>query len=961
MQIQHINPVCTTYWPGGAVMVKKICKSGSYKMPSQFALKNFLIIIFLLFFIFIAPNSFAAQIRITWDPNTEPDLAGYEVFYGTASQSYGTPINVGNVTSYTITGLTAGQTYFFAVRAYDSSNNESGFSNEVSGVAVEPNQNFSFTINTNISGIQFAVDGTTYSTSQTFNWVAGSSHTLSVVSPQGGAGGTRYVFGSWSDGGTQSHTITAPSANTTYTANFGTQYNLTTSVSPAGGGTISPSGTGWYSGGQTVSVTATASSGYNFTGWIGDLSGATTPVSVTMNGPRNIGANFAAPGALSVTSSSGLSASGNQGGPFTPNNQTYTLQNNGGTSINWSASKGQNWITLSAITGTLAAGASVTVTVSINSIASSLNAGSYSDAVSFSNATNSNGNTSRTVSLSIGSNTYTYSIVTNPSGLQVTVDGASLTAPQTFTWNAGSSHTLSIPSPQAGAGGTRYVFGTWSDGGAQAHTITAPSANTTYTANSTTQYRLTTTASPTGAGTVSPSGTNWYNSEQSVPVTAAAISGYSFTGWSGDLSGITSPISITMNGPKSAGASFAAPGALSVTSSNGLTVSGRQGGPFSPASQTYTLQNTGGTSINWTSSKGQSWVTLSASSGVLAAGASTTVTVSINNNANGLSSGAYNDTISIRNNSNDSGNTSRTVTLRISNSNIASNIRKRIIDFDNDGVTDLAVWRPTDGNWYILRSSDGQIRTTPWGESRHNDVPVPGDYDGDGVTDLAVWRPTDGYWYIIRSSDGQIRTTPWGESRHNDVPVPGDYDGDGVTDLAVWRPTDGYWYIIRSSDGQIRTTPWGESRHNDVPVPGDYDGDGVTDLAVWRPTDGYWYIIRSSDGQIRTTPWGESRHNDVPVPGDYDGDGVTDLAVWRPTDGYWYIIRSSDGQIRTTPWGESRHNDVPVPGDYDGDGVTDLAVWRPTDGYWYIIRSSDGEIRTISWGDKHHRDAPVTF
>jgi len=106
-------------------------------------------------------------------------------------------------------------------------------------------------------------------------------------------------------------------------------------------------------------------------------------------------------------------------------------------------------------------------------------------------------------------------------------------------------------------------------------------------------------------------------------------------------------------------------GVLSVTPADGLTSSGDQGGPFSPSNKDYTLQNTGGTSINWTASKGQAWTTLSSSSGTLDAGSSTTVTVSINSNANSLTSGYYNDTASFTNTTNSNGNTSRSVGLTV--------------------------------------------------------------------------------------------------------------------------------------------------------------------------------------------------------------------------------------------------------------------------------------------------------
>ncbi|MGH7772383.1 MAG: fibronectin type III domain-containing protein [Candidatus Binatia bacterium] len=69
---------------------------------------------------------------LTWGPNTETDLAGYKVYVGTSSRVYGSPINVGNLTSYALTNLLVGSTYYFAVTAYDGSGNESGFSNEVS-------------------------------------------------------------------------------------------------------------------------------------------------------------------------------------------------------------------------------------------------------------------------------------------------------------------------------------------------------------------------------------------------------------------------------------------------------------------------------------------------------------------------------------------------------------------------------------------------------------------------------------------------------------------------------------------------------------------------------------------------------------------------------------------------------------------------------------------------------------
>lgn len=104
---------------------------------------------------------------------------------------------------------------------------------------------------------------------------------------------------------------------------------------------------------------------------------------------------------LSVSPATTLSASGKVGGPFTPVSASYTLTNTGTGPLPWTAAKTAAWLTLSQTSGTLATGASITVTASINSAANSLTNGSYTDTVTFTNTTTGTGNTTRGVSLSV--------------------------------------------------------------------------------------------------------------------------------------------------------------------------------------------------------------------------------------------------------------------------------------------------------------------------------------------------------------------------------------------------------------------------------------------------------------------------------------------------------------------------------------------------------------------------------
>ena len=492
------------------------------------------------------------------------------------------------------------------------------------------------TIQTNPPGLQFSVDGGTAQTApQTLNLSQGS-HTIAVATTQAGVAGTQYLFSSWSDGGAASHTITVGGSAATYTASFQTQYQLTTSASPAAGGTVTPASGAYYNSGTVVNLTATANSGYQFSSWSGPVAAPNNAsTTVTMSAAQTVAANFSAltgitiqtnpvglqfsvdggaaqtapktlslsPGthtiAVATTQAGGAGtqyvfSSWNDGGAashsitVTGSAATYTASFTTQYQLTTSASPAAGGTVTPATGAFYNAGTVVNLTATANS---GYQFSSWSGPVAAPN------NASTTVTMSAAQTvTANFSaltgitIQTNPAGLQFSVDGgAAQTAPQTLSLSPGT-HTIAVATTQAGGAGTQYVFSSWNDGGAASHSITVTGSAATYTASFTTQYQLTTSASPAAGGTVTPATGAFYNAGTMVNLTATANSGYQFSSWSGPVATPNNAsTTVTMSAPQTVAANFSALTGITIqTNPVGLQFS-VDGGAAQTAPQTLSL------------------------------------------------------------------------------------------------------------------------------------------------------------------------------------------------------------------------------------------------------------------------------------------------------------------------------------------------------------------------------------
>ncbi len=205
-----------------------------------------------------------AQVSLAWDPDNVSNLAGYKIYYGTASGNYQWTVDVGNVTTYSLGNLTIGSTYYAAATAYTNSGAQSTYSNEVAFTVP------SCTYAISPASASFPASGGTGTVSITTypycNWTTSASIPWITVTSGSGLGSGTVSYSVSPNMGTTSQTAGITIAGKVFTITESGQATYTITASAGLGGSISPSGQFSVQSGSGQGFTIVPNTGYKIAG-----------------------------------------------------------------------------------------------------------------------------------------------------------------------------------------------------------------------------------------------------------------------------------------------------------------------------------------------------------------------------------------------------------------------------------------------------------------------------------------------------------------------------------------------------------------------------------------------------------------------------------------------------------------------------------------------------------------------
>jgi uncharacterized membrane protein YeiH len=419
----------------------------------------------LLFLICIGPGStqgHAAQVTLAWSANTDPGVAGYKLYYGKASRTYGAPVDVGIVTQYTLTGIEEGNNCYFAVTAYDTNRNESAFSTELECFTVVPALGVNGAISPSIAVV------VSRGMSQTVTVAPAANYAIADVLVDGASVGAvaTYTFSNV----TAAHSISATFIATTHAI----------TVSAGTNGTISPSGSVSVTQGASQVFAITANTGYQVKDVLVDGASVGAVASYTFSNvtaAHSITASF-------IAKTYVITASAGTNGTISPSGSVSVTQ---GASQVFAITANTGYQVKDVLVDGASVGAVASYTLSNVTVAHSIAASFIAKTYAITASAGTNGTISPSGSVSVTQGASQVFAITANTGYQVKdvlVDGASVGAVATYTFsNVTAAHSIAATfiaktyaiTVSAGTNGTISPSGSVSvtQGASQVFAITA--------------------------------------------------------------------------------------------------------------------------------------------------------------------------------------------------------------------------------------------------------------------------------------------------------------------------------------------------------------------------------------------------------------------------------------------------------------------------------------------------------
>jgi hypothetical protein len=477
-------------------------------------------------------------------------------------------------------------------------------------------------------------------------------------------------------------------------------------------------------------------------------------------------------------------------------------------------------------------------------------------------------------------------------------------------------------------------------------------------------FRVTVNRSGTGSGTItsSPTAINCgndcsatYVKDTTLTLTAVAVAGSTFAGWSGNAD--CSDGSITVNADINCTATFNLTSAYTLTTNivNEITSSGSAGGRVvsnpvgidcgTDCTETYasgrvvTL-----TPIAAANSKFAGWtgdadctdgsVIMYSSKTCTAKFAIAIVILSVSKQGKGKVASATNgiecgsacsstvtagSTVSLRATADPgflfsgwsggcAGTEDCTITLS-SNTTVTANF----VNFSDK----IGVYRPSTGEWFLDGNGSGtwegcNIDVCAQLFTGAGALPVVGDWNGSGIVKFGLFVPDSSQWLLDANGNGiwdgcgtDICSQSFGQP--TDIPVVGHWSTAGEDRLAVFRPAEKKWHLDLNGNETLdrcridQCPRFNIYQDGDVPIVGDWTGRGRTQLGLFRPSSGQWFLNRNANrawnGCAKDTCISSfGIPGDLPVAGDWNGTGITKIGVFRPSTAEWFLDLNGNGK-----------------------------------------------------------------